>query len=54
MYKFCLILCLKVVRTPVHEARVERRCRFQLKLILDKLATLIDGLGWNSTINDYA
>ena len=25
-----------------------------LKLVLDKLATLIDGLGWNSTINDYA
>lgn len=25
-----------------------------LNLILDKLATLVDGLGWNATINDYA
>lgn len=25
-----------------------------LKLILDKLATIVDGLGWNATINDYA
>lgn len=25
-----------------------------LKLVLDKLAALVDGLGWNATVNDYA
>lgn len=25
-----------------------------LKIVLDKLETLVDGLGWNATINDYA
>ena len=25
-----------------------------LKLVLDKLASIADGLGWNATINDYA
>lgn len=25
-----------------------------LKMVLDKLSSLVDGLGWNATINDYA
>lgn len=25
-----------------------------LKLVLDKLTTIVDGIGWNATINDYA